>query len=165
MAYRRSLAAPSWKGNAAIPLTVITGHHAVPLPSALGPTITGKLFTLDESLKLTLTAFLRLLDAPVDDPSWQTLDPAQRACARSTQSSAYFFGKPNNNHFSSSSRICTGLIGRPSVARQPRRWLGIEAGSFCLSIIDPNISTDGPIEPIIARCVLMRCLLRAPRSY
>jgi len=34
-AYPRSLAAPIWKGNSA---SLITGHHAVPLPSALGPT-------------------------------------------------------------------------------------------------------------------------------
>ena len=40
--------------------------------------VTGKLFTLDESLKSTLFAFLALLDVPVDDAAWQTLDPAQR---------------------------------------------------------------------------------------
>ena len=40
--------------------------------------VTGKLFTLDDSLRLTLPAFLELFDVPVDDPSWQALDPAQR---------------------------------------------------------------------------------------
>jgi predicted ATPase len=40
--------------------------------------VTGKLFTLDESLKSTLPALLALLDVPVDDASWQTLDPPQR---------------------------------------------------------------------------------------
>jgi class 3 adenylate cyclase len=40
--------------------------------------VTGKLFTLDESLKSTLSALLALLDVPVTDPSWQTLNPAQR---------------------------------------------------------------------------------------
>jgi len=39
--------------------------------------ITGKLLTLDESLKLTLPAFLALLDIPVDD-QWQALDPPQK---------------------------------------------------------------------------------------
>jgi class 3 adenylate cyclase/tetratricopeptide (TPR) repeat protein len=40
--------------------------------------VTGKLFTLDESLKLTLPALLALLDVPVDDVSWQQLDSTQR---------------------------------------------------------------------------------------
>jgi class 3 adenylate cyclase/tetratricopeptide (TPR) repeat protein len=40
--------------------------------------VTGKLLTLDESLKPTLPALLALLDVPVDDTAWQALDPAQR---------------------------------------------------------------------------------------
>jgi len=40
--------------------------------------VTGKLLTLDEALKPTLPALLALLDAPVDDVSWGSLDPAQR---------------------------------------------------------------------------------------
>jgi class 3 adenylate cyclase/tetratricopeptide (TPR) repeat protein len=40
--------------------------------------LTGKLLTLDESLKPTLPALLALLDVSVDDPTWQTLDPGQR---------------------------------------------------------------------------------------
>jgi tetratricopeptide (TPR) repeat protein len=40
--------------------------------------ITGKLLTLDESLKPTLPAFLALLDVPVEDSQWQGLDPPQR---------------------------------------------------------------------------------------
>jgi class 3 adenylate cyclase len=40
--------------------------------------VTGKLLTLDEALKPTLPALLALLDVPVDDVSWQTLDPGQR---------------------------------------------------------------------------------------
>src|SRR5262249_24279453 len=40
--------------------------------------VTGKLFTLDESLKSTLRALLALLDVPVHDASWQRLDPTQR---------------------------------------------------------------------------------------
>jgi len=40
--------------------------------------VTGKLLTLDESLKPTLPALLALLGAPVDDAAWQTLDPAER---------------------------------------------------------------------------------------
>jgi predicted ATPase len=40
--------------------------------------VTGKLLTLDESLKPTLPALLALLDVPVDDAAWGTLDPAQR---------------------------------------------------------------------------------------
>ncbi|MGA8050152.1 MAG: adenylate/guanylate cyclase domain-containing protein [Burkholderiales bacterium] len=45
---------------------------------ALREKVTGKLFTLDESLKPYLSAFLGLLEVPVDDPQWQALDPAQR---------------------------------------------------------------------------------------
>jgi class 3 adenylate cyclase/tetratricopeptide (TPR) repeat protein len=40
--------------------------------------ITGKLLTLDESLKATLPAFLALLDLPVEDQQWQALDPPQK---------------------------------------------------------------------------------------
>jgi class 3 adenylate cyclase/predicted ATPase len=40
--------------------------------------LAGKLITLDESLRSTLPAFLALLDVPVDEPAWQTLDPSQR---------------------------------------------------------------------------------------
>jgi class 3 adenylate cyclase/tetratricopeptide (TPR) repeat protein len=45
---------------------------------ALREKVTGKLFTLDESLRAYLPAFLGLLEVPVDDPQWQALDPAQR---------------------------------------------------------------------------------------
>jgi AAA ATPase domain len=40
--------------------------------------ITGKLLTLDEALRPTLSAFLALLDVPVDDTAWQELDPPQK---------------------------------------------------------------------------------------
>src|SRR5207245_10177493 len=40
--------------------------------------VTGKLLTLDESLKPALPAFLTLLDVPVDDAAWRMLDPRQR---------------------------------------------------------------------------------------
>ena len=40
--------------------------------------VTGKLLTLDESLKPTLPALLALLDVPVDDAARATLNPAER---------------------------------------------------------------------------------------
>ena len=40
--------------------------------------VTGKLLTLDETLKPALPTFLALLDVPVDDPEWQALDPTRR---------------------------------------------------------------------------------------
>jgi class 3 adenylate cyclase/tetratricopeptide (TPR) repeat protein len=40
--------------------------------------LTGKLLTLDDTLRLTLPVFLALLDVPVEDPTWQALDPPQR---------------------------------------------------------------------------------------
>jgi tetratricopeptide (TPR) repeat protein len=40
--------------------------------------VTGKLLTLDRGLEATLPALLALLDTPVDDSSWKTLDPGQR---------------------------------------------------------------------------------------
>jgi class 3 adenylate cyclase/tetratricopeptide (TPR) repeat protein len=40
--------------------------------------VTGKLLTLDRALEPTLPALLDLLDVPVEDAHWQTLDPAQR---------------------------------------------------------------------------------------
>jgi class 3 adenylate cyclase/tetratricopeptide (TPR) repeat protein len=40
--------------------------------------LTGKVLTLDDSLKTTLPALAALLDLPAIDPQWQTLDPPQR---------------------------------------------------------------------------------------
>src|ERR1700675_73401 len=40
--------------------------------------VTGKLLTLDRALEPTLPALLALLDVPVDEASWRTLDPRQR---------------------------------------------------------------------------------------
>ncbi|MFQ5831022.1 MAG: hypothetical protein ACE5JD_18015, partial [Candidatus Methylomirabilia bacterium] len=40
--------------------------------------VMGKLLALDEALRPALPAFLSLLDAPVEDPHWQDLDPPQR---------------------------------------------------------------------------------------
>src|SRR5262249_44482369 len=40
--------------------------------------VTGKLLTLDESLKLLLPALLSLLDVPMGDARWKALDPGQR---------------------------------------------------------------------------------------
>ena len=40
--------------------------------------LTGRLLTLDPTLGPTLPAFLTLLEVPVEDVSWQALDPAQR---------------------------------------------------------------------------------------
>ena len=40
--------------------------------------VTGKLLTLDHALEPTLPALLALLDVPLDDASWNTLDPVQR---------------------------------------------------------------------------------------
>jgi len=40
--------------------------------------VTGKLLTLDETLKVTLPALLALLDIPVEDAQWQALAPPQR---------------------------------------------------------------------------------------
>ncbi len=40
--------------------------------------VTGKLLTLDETLRPLLPALLALLDVPVEDRDWQALDPPQR---------------------------------------------------------------------------------------
>ncbi len=40
--------------------------------------VTGKLLALDPALQPTLSALLALLDVPLDDATWQTLDPPQR---------------------------------------------------------------------------------------
>jgi class 3 adenylate cyclase len=40
--------------------------------------LTGRLLTLDPALGPTVPAFLALLEVPVEDPSWQALDPSQR---------------------------------------------------------------------------------------
>ena len=45
---------------------------------AIGDKVAGKLLALDRALEPTLPALLALLDAPVNDAAWQTLDPAER---------------------------------------------------------------------------------------
>jgi class 3 adenylate cyclase len=40
--------------------------------------VTGKLMTLDDTLRPTLPAFLDLLDVPVEDEQWRDFDPSQR---------------------------------------------------------------------------------------
>jgi class 3 adenylate cyclase/tetratricopeptide (TPR) repeat protein len=40
--------------------------------------LTGKLLTLDRTLEPTLPALLALLDVPLEDPQWESLDPPQR---------------------------------------------------------------------------------------
>jgi predicted ATPase len=40
--------------------------------------VTGKLLTLDESLRAMVPAFLSLLELPSDDVAWDVLDPGQR---------------------------------------------------------------------------------------
>jgi predicted ATPase len=47
-------------------------------PRGVREKVTGKLLTLDETLKPTVPAFLALLDVAVDDVAWSTLDPPQR---------------------------------------------------------------------------------------
>jgi class 3 adenylate cyclase/tetratricopeptide (TPR) repeat protein len=40
--------------------------------------VTGKLLTLDESLRAVVPGFLALLDVPTEDAAWEALDPGQR---------------------------------------------------------------------------------------
>ena len=46
--------------------------------STMRAKVSDKLRTLDTALGPTLPAFLTLLDVPVEDPAWQSLDPPQR---------------------------------------------------------------------------------------
>ncbi len=45
---------------------------------AIGEKVTKKLLTLDASLEPTLPAVLQLLDVPVEDKTWRSLEPAER---------------------------------------------------------------------------------------
>src|SRR5499427_4511278 len=47
-------------------------------PRAMRERVAGKLLTLDRSLEPLLTPLLALLDVPVDDKDWESLDPPQR---------------------------------------------------------------------------------------
>src|SRR5499425_1620880 len=47
-------------------------------PRAIRERVAGKLLTLDRSLESLLTPLLALLDVPIDDKSWESLDPPQR---------------------------------------------------------------------------------------
>jgi hypothetical protein len=47
-------------------------------PRVVREKVTGKVLTLDRSLKAELPALLALLDVPVEDHGWEVLDPPQR---------------------------------------------------------------------------------------
>ena len=47
-------------------------------PRRIREKVTGKILSLDRALEPGLPAFLTLLDVPVDDPQWQSLDPPTR---------------------------------------------------------------------------------------
>jgi predicted ATPase len=47
-------------------------------PRAMRERVAGKLLTLDRALEPLLTPLLALLDVPVDDSTWDALDPPQR---------------------------------------------------------------------------------------
>jgi class 3 adenylate cyclase len=47
-------------------------------PRKMQEEVTGKVLTLDRGLEPTLPALLSLLDVPVEDAAWRTLDPPQR---------------------------------------------------------------------------------------
>jgi class 3 adenylate cyclase/tetratricopeptide (TPR) repeat protein len=47
-------------------------------PRKMREKVTGKVLTLDRGLEPTLPALLSLLDVPVEDAAWRTLDPPQR---------------------------------------------------------------------------------------
>jgi class 3 adenylate cyclase/tetratricopeptide (TPR) repeat protein len=47
-------------------------------PRAIRERVAGKLLTLDRALEPLLTPLLALLDVPVDDATWNALDPSQR---------------------------------------------------------------------------------------
>ena len=47
-------------------------------PRKIREKVTGKILSLDRALEPGLPAYLSLLDVPVDDPQWQSLDPPMR---------------------------------------------------------------------------------------
>ena len=62
-------------------IDLLKGYFAIEArddPRRLHEKVTGRLLSLDESLRPTLLAFLALLDLTVEDQAWQALDPPQR---------------------------------------------------------------------------------------
>jgi len=57
-------------------------------PRKIREKVTGKVLTLAPALGPVVPALLALLDVPVDEASWQALDPPSGASRRSTRSSA-----------------------------------------------------------------------------
>lgn len=53
----------------------VEGHDAV---QSVREKVTSRLLTLDPALQATLPALFALLEVPVEEPLWQTLDPHQR---------------------------------------------------------------------------------------
>jgi len=74
--------------------------------------ITGKLITLDETLRSTLPAVFALLDVAIDDPLWQMLDPSAR--------------RDRTLDAVKSRRACWLLLGRPGNAMRRNRIVILE---------------------------------------
>jgi class 3 adenylate cyclase/tetratricopeptide (TPR) repeat protein len=70
------------KATAYLPvIDLLRGYFAIESrddPPVIREKVTAKVLTLASGLGPAVPAFLALLDVPVDEPSWQTLDPLQR---------------------------------------------------------------------------------------
>ena len=76
--------------------------------------ITGKLLTLDESLKPTLPAFLALLDLPVEDQQWQALDPSEKRRRTLDACKRLLFRESQAHHYCLCLKTSTGSIQKPN---------------------------------------------------
>ena len=76
--------------------------------------VTGKLLTLDDTLRPTLPAFLALLDVPVNDSVWLDSDPAQRRRRTLDACRALLLREAQVQPTIVASKICTGRIARAS---------------------------------------------------
>jgi hypothetical protein len=74
--------------------------------------VTGKLLTLDESLRPTLPALLALLGASGDDGPWRALDPGERRQRTLEAVRRLLLREARSSRFFSS-RTFTGLTRRP----------------------------------------------------
>jgi hypothetical protein len=110
--------------------------------------VTGKLLTLDRALEPTLPALLALLDVPVDDASWHTLDPARcreavtPAGSTGAASPADLRGSP------------LGRRRDPGTTRRPGRQRGVCAPAAARELpsrVPARVGQQDVLQPATAR--------------
>ena len=126
--------------------------------------VTGRLLALDPAREATLAPLLALLDVPVDEPRWQSLDPRSGGSAPSTRSRRSSCARARSSPCSLLSRISSGWTAR----RRPSSTASWRAcpspASPSSSIIGPSTRTAGAARPTMPASGSTPCMPTARPS-